>query len=415
MENHPSPDSRSQFPSHSEPRVWLITAGDSPIGISVARQILAHGDYVLLGLAHTVLDRDERRRDGFDAFLAEVEEHRDEGWAERMKYVPLDIRCALLSQNLRDKKPEILVIRQGTKTNKPLNNRMMGECQAVFAQAVAAFGRVDILLCCTSQALIGTVEELSASPQTLNLVRDQFEVNYFGPLNIIKAALPHMRRENSGHIMILSGITAHIGTPGLGMYCAAGWALEGFCDSLAFEIAPFNLKLTIVQCSIEIGILANLVTSVPPIFPAYSPANNHAPLFRGILNHLVPRLPDAEGVSGSTTSTNRSTEREENSRVSSIENGPFSVPEVVSMHPPLSSAHLEVLVSETVYAITSIAGHENPPSRHIVGQEGVASVKEKLKTVSEELEDFIQASFAVDVAADAEPIPPLGATGQTPF
>lgn len=81
-----------------------------------------------------------------------------------------------------------------------------------------------------SPALIGTVEELSASQQTLNLVRDQFEINYFGPLNIIKACLPHMRRQKSGHIMILSGITAHIGTPGLGMYCAAGWALEGFCD-----------------------------------------------------------------------------------------------------------------------------------------------------------------------------------------
>lgn len=56
-------------------------------------------------------------------------------------------------------------------------------------------------------ALIGTVEELSASAQTLNLVRDQFEINYFGPLNIIKAALPHMRRESNGHVMILSGIS----------------------------------------------------------------------------------------------------------------------------------------------------------------------------------------------------------------
>jgi len=61
---------------------------------------------------------------------------------------------------------------------------------------------IDILL-----ALIGTVEELSASAQTLNLVRDQFEINYFGPLNIIKAALPHMRKESSGHVMILSGIS----------------------------------------------------------------------------------------------------------------------------------------------------------------------------------------------------------------
>ncbi|KAJ5887668.1 hypothetical protein N7495_007709 [Penicillium taxi] len=377
MDNHPSPDFRSQqFPSHSEPRVWLITAGDSPIGISVARQILAHGDYALLGLAHSVLDRDQRRRDGYDAFLAEVEEHRDEGWKQRLKSIPLDIR-------------------------------MMGECQSVFAEAVTTYGRVDMLLCCTSQALIGTVEELSASPHTLNLVRDQFEVNYFGPLNIIKAALPHMRREHAGHIMILSGIMAHIGTPGLGMYCAAGWALEGFCDSLAYEIAPFNVKLTILQCSIEIGILTNLVISVPPIFPAYSPANNSAPLFRGILNHLVPRLPEAqsEGVIGNATSSSWPTDQNENERVSSIESGPFSVPEIVAMHPPISSAHLEVLVSETVYAITSIGGHENPPSRHIVGQEGVASVKEKLKTVSEELEDFIQASFAVDVAADSDPPP----------
>lgn len=171
---------------------------------------------------------------------------------------------------------------------------------------------------------------------------------------------------------------------------------------MAYEIAPFNIKLTIFQCSIEIGILTNLVTSVPPIFPAYSPARNQAPLFRGILNHLVPQLPDASTSSNSPPTPSRA--NDENARVSSIENGPFSVPEVVSMHPPLSSAHLEVLVSETVFAITSIGGHENPPSRHIVGQEGVASVKEKLKTVSEELEDFIQASFAVDVAADSGPI-----------
>ncbi|KAJ5519226.1 hypothetical protein N7453_001648 [Penicillium expansum] len=380
MDNNPPFDARAQFPSHNEPRVWLITAGDSPIGLSVARQVLAHGDYAFLGLAHSALERDERRRGEFDAFLAEVEHHSD-GWAQRIKTVPLDIR-------------------------------MMGQCQAVVADAGATFGRVDILLCCTSQALIGTVEELSASTQTMNLVRDQFEVNYFGPLNIIKATLPHMRKERAGHVMIISGITAHIGTPGLGMYCAAGWALEGFCDSLAYEIAPFNVKLTILQCSIEIGILTNLVTSVPPIFPAYSPANNQAPLFRGILNHLIPQLPDASISSDSPVTPSRATD--ENARVSSIENGPFSAPEVVSMHPPLSSAHLEVLVSETVYAITSIAGHENPPSRHIVGQEGVASVKEKLKTVSEELEDFIQASFAVDVAADSDPMPALSGTNDGP-
>lgn len=57
------------------------------------------------------------------------------------------------------------------------------------------------------EAIVGTVEELAGSRTTLNLVRDQFETNYFGPVNIIKSALPHMRRQKSGHILVLSGIS----------------------------------------------------------------------------------------------------------------------------------------------------------------------------------------------------------------
>lgn len=98
MDNYSFSDPRTQqFPSHSEPRVWLITAGDSPLGISVARKILAHGDYAVLGLAHSVLDRDQRRRDGYEGFLAEVQAHRDEGWEERMHAIPLDIRCVVFA------------------------------------------------------------------------------------------------------------------------------------------------------------------------------------------------------------------------------------------------------------------------------------------------------------------------------
>lgn len=106
----------------------------------------------------------------------------------------------------------------------------MALCQAAVAEAVHVFGKVDILFCCASEAVIGTVEELAASPRSLTLVRDQFETNFFGPVNIIKAVLPTMRKKMIGHIIILTGITGHLGTPGLGMYCASGWALEGFCD-----------------------------------------------------------------------------------------------------------------------------------------------------------------------------------------
>lgn len=93
-DHHSSPNySRPLFPAHNEPRVWVITAGDSPTGISVARQVLAHGDYVYLGLAHFNLERDECRQEGFEAFLAEIESQRDEGWPDRTKTAPLDIRC----------------------------------------------------------------------------------------------------------------------------------------------------------------------------------------------------------------------------------------------------------------------------------------------------------------------------------
>jgi short chain dehydrogenase len=270
---------------------------------------------------------------------------------------------------------------------------MMAQCQAAVAEAIHAFGRIDILLCCTSQAIVGTVEELAATNRTLTLVRDQFETNFFGPVNIIKATLPTMREQKIGHMIVLGGITGHLGTPGLGMFCAATWALEGFCDSIAYEIAPFNIKMTIVQACIEIGILLNRITSAPA-HPAYSLESNNAPLFRGILDGLLNRLPGIR-------SQHAAQSQDIYSPFSDSEHlgGPslLSRNEVVSLYPPLGQAHTEKLLAETVHALTAIAGQENPPARHIVGVEGVASVKEKLKIVSEELEDFVEASNAVDV------------------
>ncbi|EEP78685.1 conserved hypothetical protein [Uncinocarpus reesii 1704] len=374
----------SQFPNHDGPRVWVLSAGDSPIGISLTRQLLAHGDHVVTGITPSNPEREDPRRVNFDAFLEELSaEEGQNGYRERLEPVELDIR-------------------------------MMSDCQVAIATAVAKFGKVDILFCCSSQAIIGAVEELAVSERTQALVRDQFETNYFGPVNLVKAVLPQMRKQKSGHIMALGGITGHIGTPGLGVYCAAGWALEGFCDSIAYEIAPFNIRVTILQCNIEIGILSNLVTSVPPLYPIYSRSINHAPLFRGIMNDILSRLPGISGhvetpvqspMSGpspaslSSTSTGNPETHHERSSVDS-DLYPLSAGNIVSLYPPLSPAHLDVLTAETIHAITAIGGHENPPARHIVGAESVASVKEKLKTVSEELEDFIACSSAVDIGAD---------------
>lgn len=243
--------------------------------------------------------------------------------------------------------------------------------------------------------MVGTVEELATSHRSLTLVRDQFEKNFFGPMNITKATIPQMRSQMNGHIIVLTGITGHLGTPGLSMYCASGWALEGFCDSIAYEIAPFNIKLTIVQASVEIGILTNKITSAPPM-KAYSREFGHtAPMFRGILDGLLNRLP---GIRAQYPPPPES-EIQSPSSEAERQSGPYllSRDEVVSLYPPLSHAHTEKLIAETVHALTAIGGHENPPARHIVGVEGVASVKEKLKTVSEELEEFVDTSASADM------------------
>jgi hypothetical protein len=161
------------------------------------------------------------------------------------------------------------------------------------------------------------------------------------------------------------------------MYCAATWALEGYCDSLAYEIAPFNIKMTIVQPNKEIQVLTNKITFAPQL-PQYESHNNPAPGLRDILTNVVNTNPDT------MISDNDMVDKDGKARI-------------VSRYPKLPSEARDRLVMETVHALTAIGGHENPPARHIVGYEGVASVKEKLKTVSEELEDFVEVSCAVDI------------------
>ena len=84
-----------QFPTHNAPRVWLLTSGDSPLGISLSRQALDHGDYVVSGLIPSDFEKDGARSEDFKNFLAEVGQKSGEGWRDRLKLVALDIRCGL--------------------------------------------------------------------------------------------------------------------------------------------------------------------------------------------------------------------------------------------------------------------------------------------------------------------------------
>ncbi|KAL8767777.1 MAG: hypothetical protein Q9194_005888 [Teloschistes cf. exilis] len=309
-----------KFAAHSGPRVWLLTSGASPVSINLCRQLLAHGDSVVLCIKPSeATDDSSARAVDFSAFWDEEVLVR-QGWRSRARIEEMDARSCPIPQYSH---------------GDPLMDAQL--------------------------AIIGTVEELGASLRTTALIRDQFETNYFGHVNMIKAALPSMRENRSGHPDI--------------------W-------SLGYEVAPFNIKVTIVQPNVEINVLTNPITAAPQQ-PQYSRDKNPAPLFREIIEGLLRRLnsPPLAAPSGSSEGHDDS--------------GGLSSDDVVATYPQLSEYTRRQLLAETINALTAIGGHDNPPARHIVGHEGVASVKEKLKTVSEELEDFVEASCAVDIDGES--------------
>ncbi|MFE7901041.1 SDR family oxidoreductase [Streptomyces sp. NPDC057424] len=104
------------------------------------------------------------------------------------------------------------------------------------------FGRLDVVVNNAGYGLFGAVEEL-----TEQQVRDQMETNFFGALWVTQAVLPLLRAQGSGHIVQISSIGGVITFPLMGGYNASKWALEGFTDSLAQEVAGFGIKVTLVE------------------------------------------------------------------------------------------------------------------------------------------------------------------------
>lgn len=116
---------------------------------------------------------------------------------------------------------------------------------AVFATvrtAVERAGRLDVLVNNAGYGLAGAVEEVGERQ-----ARDQLDVNFFGALWCTQAVLPVMRRQGSGHVLQMSSIAGVATYPNLGLYCASKWALEGFSETLAQEVAGFGIRVTIVE------------------------------------------------------------------------------------------------------------------------------------------------------------------------
>lgn len=115
-------------------------------------------------------------------------------------------------------------------------------CVAVADAALARFGRIDIVVNNAGYGQFGMLEELSEQE-----IRSQLDTNLLGALWMTQAVLPHLRRQASGHIVQVSSIGGITAFAELGIYHASKWALEGFSQSLALEVAGFGIKVTLVE------------------------------------------------------------------------------------------------------------------------------------------------------------------------
>ncbi len=201
-------------------KVWLITGSARGLGRSITEAALAAGDTVMA----TARDVDR---------LVDLEER----YGDRIRVFALDVTDAAAAR-------------------------------AAVAFAVSAFGRLDVLVNNAGFGHIVPFEQMDEPD-----FRAQIDTNLYGVINLTRAVLPVMRSQRSGHIINISSIGGRTGTPGLSAYQAAKWAVGGFTEVLAQELAPFGVKVI----SVEPGGMrtdwgATAGGNPPALLPDYEPS-----------------------------------------------------------------------------------------------------------------------------------------------
>ncbi|KUG07808.1 oxidoreductase [Solirubrum puertoriconensis] len=118
------------------------------------------------------------------------------------------------------------------------------QVKAAVAGAIEALGHLDVIVNNAGYGSLGSIEEISAEE-----VQRQFDVNVFGPLHVLRAALPHLRQRRSGHVINITSIGGLKTFPGVGVYNASKFALEAIGESLAQQVGPLGINVTNIEPS----------------------------------------------------------------------------------------------------------------------------------------------------------------------
>ncbi|KAL4877676.1 Sec1-like protein [Aspergillus karnatakaensis] len=247
--------------------------------------------------------------------------------------------------------------------------------QQVIDRTIERFGRIDIIANCAGYGVIGACED-----QDEYDIRDQFETNFTGTLNMIQLSLPHFRERRSGRYLIFSSTSGALGVPGLGPYCASKYAVEGLMESMLYEVDSFNIKTTLVEPGhMRRDDVGDLVSAEP--FPSTDSAHNlSSPL--PLYGHFLVKPPS------DPYNTNTS---------------PAAHAKRMLMWLGDKQPASAVKAANLVWQL----GHcSYPPLRLVLGTYAVESIRDRLKCIIEEIEDWKYLSFP---SLDQ----PAGSGGQT--
>jgi NAD(P)-dependent dehydrogenase (short-subunit alcohol dehydrogenase family) len=165
------------------------------------------------------------------------------GFGRALTEAVLEAGHSVAATARRPEQLDDLVARYGSQIRPvKLDVTSPADAEKAVASAIEAFGGIDVLVNNAGYGFSGAFEEM-----TPNEFSRQIDTNFWGVVHVTRAALPVLRRQGEGHIIQITSIGGRIGVPGLSGYNAAKFAVEGFSESLAQEIKPLGLKLTIVE------------------------------------------------------------------------------------------------------------------------------------------------------------------------
>ncbi|WP_435205146.1 oxidoreductase [Micromonospora sp. bgisy143] len=213
-------------------KTWLITGSSRGLGRELAEAVLRAG-HRLVATAR----RPEQLDDLVDAY------------GDRVRVVALDVTDA-------------------------------SAARAAVGVAVEAFGRVDVVVNNAGYADVASIEDMPEDD-----FRAQVDANFHGVVNVTRAALPTMREQGGGHIIQISSVGGRVGGPGLSAYQSAKWAVGGFSEVLAKEVAPFGIKVTVAEPG---GMRTDWAGSSMTTLPISDP-------YKPVIEPVVARLRAADG------------------------------------------------------------------------------------------------------------------------